>query len=199
MNVKPVLGDWEIPRIAAIESRERRTFVELPVPGRAGGLLQDLESVPTRLAIRGSLYGDEARNEFLESLRGQFQAGEAVTFVADILTATELQYVVVEELSFRQMGSRPDELEYSIILVESPPPPPPPDPVAAIDDELMDQAGEMVDSVTGALDAIEGLGSIPELSDPTPPLKGVTEGVRGATEGLTGLGSALSDLFGDGS
>ena len=100
MNVKPMLGDWEIPRIASIQTLEHRMFVEMPVPGRVGSLFQDLNTTPTRIAISGSLYGDEARNAFLEALRGKFREGVPVTFVADIVTATEVQYVIIETLRF---------------------------------------------------------------------------------------------------
>ncbi len=191
MNVKPVLGDWEIPRIAVIEAAERRMFVDLAVPGRAGSLYQDLNSAPTRIALSGSLYGDETRTAFLEQLRGKFRAGQPVTFVADILTATEVQYVIIETLRFEQRGTHPDITDYQIVLRESPPPPPPPDPLGGLDAGLLDQAAGMIDTVTGALDAIAALGSVPDFSDPTGPLQGALDGVTGAVDGL---GSALDPL-----
>ncbi len=198
MNVRPVLGDWEIPRIAAIEAQEDRRFVELPVPGRVGSLYQDLNRQPLRVALSGSLYGDEPRNEFLTALREKFHAGDPVTFVADILTATEVQYVIIDTLEVAESGRRPDETTYRIILRESPPPPPPPDPLGGIDDGLLDGAGDLLDSVTGALDALEMLGSIPNIDDPTPPLRDTLTGVASALEGLSGLAGSLTDLFGEG-
>lgn len=198
MRVKPMLGDWEIPHIAAIRSAERRAFAELPVPGRAGSVFQDLDAGPVRLAIEGSLYGDEARDAFLEEVRGKFRAGEPVTFVADIVTATEVQYVIVEELRFEESGVRPDQIDYYLLLRESPPPPPPPDPLGGLDAGLLDQAGSFLDSVTGALDALDMLAGLPELRDPTPPLRGTLDGVRSALEGLGGVTGALEGLFGGG-
>ncbi len=198
MNVKPVLGDWEIPRIEALDALENRRFVELTVPGRAGSLYQDLNRRPLRVALSGSLYGDETRNEFLTSLREKFHAGEPVTFVADILTATEVQYVVIETLEVAETGIRPDQMTYRMILRESPPPPPPPDPLGGIDTGLLDGAGDLLDSVTGALDALEMLGSIPNIEDPTPPLRDTLTGVASALEGLSGLAGSLTDLFGEG-
>ncbi len=198
MRVKPMLGDWEIPRIASIRALEQRAFVEFPVPGRVGSLFQDTNTVPTRLAIAGSLYGDEARDQFLEDLRTKFQAGEPVTFVADITTATDIQYVLIETLYFVESGTRPDQIDYRILIRESPPPPPPPDPLGGIDTSLLDQAGSFLDSVTGALDVLDGLGSIPDLGDPTPPLTDALSGVTTATEGLGGILSPLQDIFGSG-
>ncbi|MFO7494869.1 MAG: hypothetical protein R6X05_04450 [Desulfobacterales bacterium] len=197
MNVKPVLGDWEIPRIEAIEAFEQRRLVELEVPGRAGSLYQDLNLRPAWIGLRGSLFGDETRNDFLEALREKFRAGEPVTFVADILTATEVQYVVIETLAVAQSGSHPDQMDYRIVLRESPPPPPPPDPFGGIDAGLLGDAASLLDSVTGALDALEMLGAIPDISDPTPPLRETLSGVGSALAGLAGVAGSLSNLFGE--
>ena len=197
MNVKPVLGDWEIPRIEAIDAYEQRRFVELEVPGRAGSLYQDLNLRPARIGLRGSLYGDETRNDFLEALREKFRAGEPVTFVADILTATEVQYVVIEALAVAQSGRHPDQMDYRIVLRESPPPPPPPDPFGGIDAGLLGDAANLLDSVTGALDALEMLGAIPDISDPTPPLRETLSGVGSALAGLAEVAGGLGNLFGE--
>lgn len=196
MNVKPVLGDWEIPRIQFIQSLEKRNFVELDIPGRVGSLFQDMNTGPTRVAICGSLYGDETRNEFLEELRGKFREGEPVTFVGDIVTATEVQYVIIETLQFEENGLKPDQMDYFIILKESPPPPPPPDPLGGIDTDLLDQAENFIDSVTGALDVIDSIGSVPELSDPTDDLTSALDGVTSAMSGLDDALTPLQNIFG---
>ena len=199
MKVKPLLGDWEIPNIAALESLERRNLAELEVPGRVGSLFQDLNAAPTRIAIRGSLFGDDRRDEFLEKVREKFKAGEPITFVADILTATEVQYVLIESMQFSESGITPDETSYLLLLRESPPPPPPPDPLGGIDTSLLDQAGALVDSVAGALDALDALANIPDIQDPTPPLRGVNQGASSAVGSVGGVSTSLTDLFGSGS
>ncbi len=191
MSVKPVLGDWEVPHIQSIHSSEQRNFVELDIPGRVGSIFQDMNTDPTDIAICGSLFGDEARSEFLQELRGKFREGEPVTFVGDIVTATEVQYVIIETLQFEENGLNPDQLEYFIRIKESPPPPPPPDPFGAIDTDLLDQAGGYLDSVTGALDAIGSIGNVPDLSDPTEDL---TSALDGVTDAMSGLGDALTPL-----
>jgi hypothetical protein len=196
VKVKPVLGGWEIPHIATIGSVEQRSFTELAVPGKSASLFQDLASTPTRIVIGGSLFGDEDRDDFLQQVRDKFRAGDPVTFVADITTATEIQYVVIETLRFEQSASRPDEIEFLIALRESPPPPPPPS--ASLDDGLVDQAGAFQDSVTGALNAIDGVG-VPNFGDPTPPLKGTLDGAKSALGGLASVPGKLTDLFGSGS
>ena len=195
MKVKPVLGGWEIPHIATIGSLEQRSFTELEVPGKSASLFQDLASTPTRIVIGGSLFGDEDRDDFLQEVRDKFRAGDPVTFVADITTATEIQYVVIETLRFEQSASRPDEIEFLISLRESPPPPPPPAP--SLDDGLLDQAGAFQDSVTGALNAIDAV-SVPNFGDPTPPLSGTLDGAKAALDGLSEVPGKLTDLFGSG-
>ena len=199
MKVKPMLGDWEIPHIESIGSLERRELVELEVPGRAASLYQDLNAAPTRVVISGSLYGDEDRDAFLEEIRGKFREGEPVTFVADIVTATEVQYVLIDTLRFEQSAQRPEEISYLIAIRESPPPPPPANPLGELDTGLLDEAGGFLDTVTGALDAIETLGSVPDFGDPTTALAGALGDVTDALGGLGDVGSGLGSLFGTGS
>jgi hypothetical protein len=195
MKIKPMLADWEIPRIAAIRTVERRAFVELAVPGRTGSLFQDLNTVPTGIVIEGSLYGDEARDEFLQELRGKFRDGSPVTFVADILTATDVQYVVIETLRVQESGASPDQLDYRVVLRESPPPPPPPDPLGGLDTSLLDQAAGLAETVTGAIDAIDALSNLPNFGNPAAPLSGAVATVAAATDGLDGIANDLSALF----
>ena len=196
MIVKPMLGDWEVPRLAHIEALEHRDFAELQIPGRVGSLFHDLNTSPTRLALRGSLHGDDARNEFLEALRERFTAGEPVSFVADIVTATEVGFVIIETMYFEEFAGHPDELEYLIVVRESPPPPPPPDLLGQLDTGLLDQAGDFLDSVTGALDVLDSLGSIPDIGDPTPPLSSALDGVTEATAGLDATLAPLRAILG---
>ena len=203
MKVKPLLGDWEIPRIASIKTAERRSFVELAIPGGVGSQYQDLNTMPTRIAIAGSLFGDESRDEFLNSLRGKYKDGNPVTFVADIITATDVQYVVIEDLRFEENASLPGQMDYYIALRESPPPPPPPDPLGGLDAGLLDEAGGFLDSVTGALDAISSLtdsltGGVPDFSDPTKPLSGTLDTAKSALGGLDKVKGSIGALFGTG-
>ena len=193
MNVKPILGDWEIPHIESIESLEQRCFVELEIPGRLGSLFQDMHARPIRIGILGSLYGDEKRSEFLETLREKFNAGEPVTFVADITTATEIQYVIIETLTMKENAANPDQLDYQFVLRESPPPPPP-DPLGALDTDLLVEVGDFADMISFALDALDGL---PDLCDPTAPLADTLNGVQDTIGELSVVSSDLETLFGD--
>ncbi len=197
MRVQPVLGAWVIPRIQTMETLEVRSFAELPRAGSHGSLFHDLAGEPTRILIAGSLHGDESRESVLAEVRERFRAGEPLTFVADIITATEVQYVLIEELRVAERATSPDETDYRMVLVESPPPPPPADPLGGLDTGLLDEAAGLVDDVTGALEAIDAL-SVPDLADPTTGLRDVLDGTARALGSLEDAAGPLAELFWEG-
>ncbi len=197
MTVQPVLGDWAIPRISRLESLEQRRLVELEVPGRAGSLLHDLERRAARFLIAGSLHGREETEPFLTEVRSRFLAGEPLTFVADILTATDVEYVVIERLEFAEDAAAPEQLTYLVVCTESPPPPPPPSPLGALDAGLLDQAAGLVEGVGDALAAIDAL-AVPDFGDPTQALGQVLDGATAAMSTLDAISGPLADLFGEG-
>lgn len=196
MSLKPMLGDWELPRVTQLETLEERALVELSVPGRAGNVYQDLNRMPTRIYIAGSVFGQDAGQEFLASVREKYLAGDPLTFVSDIVAGTDVQYVVVQSLHIQSNALQPDQIDYTLWLAESPPPPPPSSLLGDIDAGLLDQAGSLLDSAMGALDALEALGSVPNLSDPTVPLSGTLDDTSSAMDQLGGAGAAIKGLFG---
>jgi hypothetical protein len=145
----------------------------------------------------GAAYTDETRNEFLEELRGKFGEGEPVTFVADIVTATEIQYVIIETLNMAENADQADQMDYFIVLQESPPPPAPSDPLGGIDSDLLDQADGFLDSATAALDVIDTLGSVPDLGNPVDPLSGLMDEFESTTEDLPNLLTSLTTILGE--
>lgn len=196
MSLTPMLGDYELPRVTRLETLETRDFLELPVPGRAGSLFQDLNRQPTRIVVEGSVFGSETGIEFLTKVREKYAAGEPMTFTSDIVTGTDLQYVVLKQLHVQAEASAPDQIDYAIWLAECPPPPPPGGLLDGIDTGLLDAAAGFLDDAMGALDALAALGSVPELSDPTGPLAGIVDGAGGAIGQLGDIGTGLRDLLG---
>ena len=192
-----MLGDWEIPRVADVQTLEQRSLVELSVPGQVGSVFQDMNSLPMQLTIAGSLYGGETNNEFLSQVREKYQEGAPVTFVSDIVTGTELQYVLIETMAFQINASNPEQLDYWLTLKESPPPPPPSSSgfLDDLDTSLLDEAGALEDSVGGALDALDALGNIPDFGDPSGPLESTLDEVDGIMGDLNDIASSLGDLF----
>ncbi|MCP4765234.1 MAG: hypothetical protein GY875_03095 [Gammaproteobacteria bacterium] len=196
MSSKPMLGDWEIPRVVNLQTLEKRSLAALRIPGLPSGSYQKLPAMPTRVFVAGSVFGSEPATEFLEAVREKYSAGEPLTFVADILTGTDLQYVLIEQLKIDVDAQHPDQTAYQLVLAESPPPPPPGGLLDGIDTSLLDQAGGYLDSVTGALGALDALGSIPDLGDPTQPLTGMLDEVENTMSQLNDVTSVITDLFG---
>ena len=193
-----MLGDWEIPRVINLQTLEKRSLAALKIPGLPSGSYQKLPALPTKVFVVGSVYGTEPQTEFLETVREKYLSGEPLTFVADILTGTDVQYVLIEQLKIDVDAQHPDQTSYQMILTESPPPPPPGGLLDGIDTSLLDQAGALLDSVTGALDALNALGSIPDIGDPTEPLTGMLDEVEDTMAQLTEATSVITDLFGVG-
>ena len=186
-----MLGDFELTHVEAIESSERRVLVEHRVPGLPGSYFQDMGTLPNTIVIRGTKYGDEARDAFLEGIRAIFNAAEPTTLVLDINTATDLTEVVIEDLQVSEVNNDPDQFRYEITLRKYIEPPEPPS-TSLLDTGILDDAMSLAD----ALNALDALGSIPNLGDPTEPIQGVLDGVTAATEGLPGIVSDLQNLFG---
>jgi hypothetical protein len=196
VSLTPMLGDFELPRVTRLETLETRDFLELPVPGRAGSLFQDLNRQPTRIVVEGSVFGGQAGLDFLAAVRGKYTAGEPMTFTSDIVTGTDIQYVLLQQLHVQAEASAPDQIDYAVWLAECPPPPPPAGLLDGIDTGLLDAAAGFLDDAMGALDALAALGSVPELSDPTTPLSGIVDGAGSAIGQLGGIGAGLRDLLG---
>jgi hypothetical protein len=196
MSLTPMLGDFELPRVTRLETLETRNYLELPVPGRAGSLFQDLNRQPVRIVIEGSVFGEQPGLDFLGAVREKYLAGEPMTFTSDIASGTDLQYVLLQQLHVQAEASAPDQIDYAVWLSECPPPPPPGGLLDGIDTGLLDAAAGMLDSAMGALDALAALGSVPDLSDPTQALGGIVDATGPAIGQLGEIGSGLRDLLG---
>jgi hypothetical protein len=194
--IKPMVDEWEVPRISRIASGESRRISFLPVPGLSGDLSQDLGRGALVVEISGVLYGDEARDDFLKTLREKFLAGEAVDFTADIVKESELERVVIESLDLEENSASADEFFYRIRLREYTEPPEPP--------ALSDDFGAELD---GALDLDASLGldmldlpslpiALPKVGDLLSPLKPAAENLHSTVGGAGALLDPLKGLFG---
>lgn len=198
MAVTPMLGDWVVPRIARLNTVQARKLAAFPVPGRQGSAYQDLGADAAVIEIAGSVFAEEERTAFLDTVQETFAAGTPITFVADITAATDIQYVLIDSLVLEERGTHPGEIAYHLRLRESPPPPPPPDPFGGIDSGLLDAAAGLVDEVGAALDALDALGNIPDFTDPSALLGGTTDEALAAVDRIGEVGATLQSLFGGG-
>lgn len=195
MLVRPMVGRWELPRIASITSRDVRRLAVLQVPGLQGSLHQDLGREALEVEISGSLYGDEARDAFLKELRQAFLAGEPVDFVADIVNESTLEQVLIAGFVLDESAAAADTFRYQVLLREYTEPPEPPAP------GLGDGFGLDVDAALG-LDVALGLdlldlpgllGDVPQIGDLLAP---VAAGAQQLKDQLAGAGSLLGPLDG---
>jgi hypothetical protein len=207
MNIKPMIGELEIPGLQRIGADQKRRIIDIPVPGLEGGLSQDLGSESIIIVVEGSLAQDEARDGFLESVREMYDAGEPVDFVADIVTATEVFEILIESISVREVAGTESPFSYRLTLRQYVPPPEPTSDNGFGDgfpglDELGPDLDLGLDIEAGSLfDMMEipDLLSIPDFGDPSPPLSTAMEGVRSSMGALDGISGALDSLFGSGS
>jgi hypothetical protein len=145
--MRPMLDELELPQVQVIDTGEHRDWVEHQPPGMAGSIFEDLGRDPTDFLLHGVAVGPESLG-FVERLDGLFRAGQPVSFVADITTATQIDQVVIEDLAIREVAGKPERYEYALTLHEFVPPPvveseelPPPEPEPPENpDELIDKA-----------------------------------------------------------
>ena len=195
MIVRPVIGQWEIPRIERIQTLEERRIARLPVPGLLGDIQQDLGAASLTVEICGSLHGDESRDDFLQSLRESFRAGDPVSFAADITTASELDRVLIDELQLEEVNDAADSFHYRVVLREYVEPPAPPPPV----DDLGLDLGVDLDSLAAVglagLNLPDLLGGVPDVANPVPPLQGALQAVQSATSQVPDALQGLAAVF----
>lgn len=136
--VRPMLGDLELEQVQIVQTDEDQAVVRHRVPALEGDFLQDLGRRGARLALTGVLTAPEVKDH-LADLRTKFHAGDPVSFVSDISSATAVDQVLIERMDVRELAGRPSAFEYHLTLrelteaapvttteVEIPPPPPPP-------------------------------------------------------------------------
>lgn len=195
MLIRPMIGSWEVRGIESIATQEARRLAVLPVPGLSGDLHQDLGRGALAVEITGSLFGDEARDEFLKELREKFLAGDPIDFVADIVGESELEQVLVESFQLEENAAIADTFHYRIVLREYTEPPAP----AGFGSEL----GADIDAAL-ALDAELGLDlldlpglliDVPQIGDLLAPLTPAAENLRTTMSGAGTLLDPLRSIF----
>src|SRR5262245_50875635 len=188
-----MIGEWEVPRIERIGTVEGRRLARLSVPGLVGDLHHDLGRHSLAVEIVGSLHGDTERDAFLEAVREPFNAGEPLAFVADILTATELEQVLIEGLELQESNDSADSFRYTVRLRQYVEPPEPPPPIDDLGLELGPDLDLLADLGLDGLELPSLLGDVPAIGDPTPPLREALDGVKAATAPLSDALASLGE------
>ncbi|MCR6647732.1 MAG: hypothetical protein NVV70_06175 [Cellulomonas sp.] len=175
----PVIGDVTLTAAQRVDHALDGGFVDVPVLGLQGYAQQRSGRPSHRMAIAAVLAGPTALDD-LAALQTLAASGEATTFSADIVTALELQQVVVTRLAASEVAGRPGVVEIVVELAESPPLPPPAQLAGfgGLDDfglgdlgfdtdllgDLADLAGDVAGAVEGALAAVDALSALAGLA-----------------------------------
>lgn len=186
-----MIGEWPVPRIERIGSVDRRRLARLSVPGLEGDLHHDLGSHSLAVEIEGSLHGDAERDDFLTKVREPFLAGDPLTFVADITTATRLEHVLIEGMTVEEVNEGAEQFRYRISIRQYVEPPAPPPLVDDLGADLGPELDLLADLGLAGLELPNLLGDIPSIGDPTPPLR---EALAGVEAGLAPLHDTLAEL-----
>ena len=195
MIIRPMLGDYEIPRIERIHAVERRRLSRLSVPGLAGDLQQDLGHASLAVEIVGSLHGDESRDGFLAEIRERYQAGDPLAFVADITTATDLDEVLIEALEVSEHNEWAGAFRYRLVLRQYVEPPAPPTPIDDLGLGLDADLDLLAELGLDGLELPDLLGAVPDLGDPVAPVLPAMDAVKSATAPLKGLLAELKNTL----
>jgi len=193
MRARPMIGAWEPPGIESVDAWEARRLARLPVPGLAGDLHHDMGRAALSVRLSGSLSGDETRDAFLKDLREKYHAGDPVDFVADIVTESELERVIIVHFDLSERAGDPDSFRYDIVLREYVEPPEPPGLGLGLDDLDL---GLDIDLGLDLLD-LPGLIDVPEIGPLLEPVKSAADELGKALQGAGELLSPLDDLLGE--
>lgn len=211
----PLLGDVALTAVQRLDLHLDAGFHDVAVIGLAGHVQERSGRPSHRIRIIGVLTGDTALDD-LAALQALATEGAETTFAADIVTALDLQQVVVSRLSATELAGRPGVIDYHLELVESPPLPPPAQlsGFGGLDDfgldlgfdtdimgDLGDLAGDIAGAVDAALGAVDALDALAGLADVNfdgllDPVNRVKDSVGTAGSSLGQAVSLLGQLFG---
>ncbi len=133
-SVIPALNQWSIfidLQAEVIELDMKRYLVEHQVPGREGGILQDLGSASSKILVKGKwIYENKPDKDILDimsvlpnvgwnwirvqSMQLIYRMKQPIVFVSDLIATTAM----IEALRFRKVGGHPNVFEYSMVLKE---------------------------------------------------------------------------------
>lgn len=121
----PAGGVTEVRNISNISTKDKRSIVELEIPGMEGNVFQDLGRSPVEISFDGSIQGKDAKNK-LETIRSKFKQGIPLSFNSDISGATDVTQVLIMDLRVEDTAGATNRFRYSIVLKEYKEPPPEP-------------------------------------------------------------------------
>jgi hypothetical protein len=149
--MRPLLDDIELVQVQEIGTYDKRALAEHKPPGMAGSLLQNLGRRPARIVLWGVATGDKAL-EFTQKLDDKFRAGKPVPFIADIVSESQIQQVLIDDLRLQDLAGKPERYAYVLTLREFIEPVEPED-APLLDDSILDEAQSIMDQIAAGLGA----------------------------------------------
>jgi hypothetical protein len=211
----PLLGDISLEAVVRMEHSLEAGFVPTRIAGLQGELQQRTGRPSHRFTIAGVLFGEKA-NDQVQALQKAAQAGDELTFSADIATALELQKVVITRFRAVETAGKPNYFDYEVSLAESPPLPPPAqvEPFGGLGDfglgdlgfdtdilgDLAAQAGAIAGAIDDAMNIVNQLGALAnldglELGSFLEPLTTPTSKINDLGSSFGKAAQTLSDFF----
>jgi hypothetical protein len=172
--MRPMLDGLELPQVQEIGTYERRMLAEHKPPGMEGNLLQNLGRRPTRLVLWGVATGVEALS-FMEKLEDKFRAAKPVPFVADIVTDSKTELMMIDDLKMQELAGKPDRFAYVLTLREFIKPVEPAVASPTLDTDILADALNELKNVTSGLEILA------QLSDVITRLAAMTEALKKQT------------------
>lgn len=212
----PLLGDITLTAVQRVDQFTDAGFRDVAVLGLDGHAQQRSGRPSHRVSIVGVLHGGAALTD-LAALQKLATSGTETTFAADIVTALDLQQVVITRFAAIEAAGRPGVIDIRVELAESPPLPPPAQlsGFGGLDGfglgdlgfdtdilaDIADLAGEVAGAIDTALDAIDALNALAGLANfdyggLLEPVNGVTTAIEDVGGRLGSAVTNLSKLFG---
>lgn len=209
----PLLGEVALTAVQRMEHMVEAGYASQNVIGLPGQVQQHLGRASHVIRIEGTLQGESYADD-LAALQTAAADAAPLTFAADIVTALELNQVVIERFHVVESAGEFRQARYDAVLREDPPLPEPAivSGFGGLDDfgvgdlgfdtdimgDLTDLAGDIAGAVEGALDAVAALDALSGLGDlgfggELQPLEDsvgrIGEAGAGFQEAIRGLGS----------
>jgi hypothetical protein len=148
--MRSMLDDLELPNSQEIVTHDQRVLAEHKPPGMEGSLLQNMGRRPTRLVLWGVATGTDSL-DFVEKLEDKFRAGQPIHFAADIVTESEIEKMVIDDLQWQELAGKPERFAYVLTLREHIEPVVPEDP-SLLNPNIQEDAKKLIDDLVDGLD-----------------------------------------------
>lgn len=155
-QVRPVLGELELPLVQHVSTAEAHALVAHRVPGLDGAFAQHLQREATRTVVSGLFAGPTAMRD-LEALRALYLAGDPLPFVADVLTSTTVREVLVADLRVGEVAGKPGTFWYDTTLQQYVEPPVERSATVDVGTDLAAEAGAQHEALVAAVDEGSGI------------------------------------------